>query len=96
MPLRRRPEIRDSHDLARQVWLGTTGFDRPDDLWPWLMRSRICGAGTALDLTRGNQAVGVAQDYGRLGIPVRSARSGDKHGTASPEGDDPSLAVGLP
>src|ERR1700712_2720832 len=30
----RRVRIRDSFDLAWQDWLGTAGFDRPDDLWP--------------------------------------------------------------
>jgi predicted oxidoreductase len=30
----RRMRIRDSRELAWQDWLGTAGFDRPDDLWP--------------------------------------------------------------
>ena len=37
--LRRQPRtarlgIRDSHELALQDWLGTAGFDRPEDHWP--------------------------------------------------------------
>jgi predicted oxidoreductase len=30
----RRMGIRDSHELALQDWLGTAGFDRPEDYWP--------------------------------------------------------------
>jgi hypothetical protein len=26
--------IHDSHELALQDWLGTAGFDRPEDYWP--------------------------------------------------------------
>lgn len=33
-PEQRRLRIRDSHELAWQDWLGTAGFDRPEDLWP--------------------------------------------------------------
>jgi predicted oxidoreductase len=33
-PEQRRMRIKDSRDLAWQDWLGTAGFDRPDDLWP--------------------------------------------------------------
>src|SRR4051794_1541543 len=33
-PEQRRLGIRDSHDLALQDWLGTAGFDRPEDHWP--------------------------------------------------------------
>jgi hypothetical protein len=33
-PEQRRMRIRDSHELAWQDWLGTAGFDRPDDAWP--------------------------------------------------------------
>jgi predicted oxidoreductase len=33
-PEQRRMRIRDSRELAWQDWLGTAGFDRPDDLWP--------------------------------------------------------------
>jgi predicted oxidoreductase len=33
-PEQRRLRIRDSHELAWQDWLGTAGFDRPDDAWP--------------------------------------------------------------
>lgn len=32
-PEQRRMGIRDSLDLARQDWLGTAGFDRPEDDW---------------------------------------------------------------
>jgi predicted oxidoreductase len=32
-PEQRRMGIRDSVDLARQDWLGSAGFDRPDDAW---------------------------------------------------------------
>lgn len=33
-PEQRRLGVRDSHDLAWQDWLGTAGFDRPEDHWP--------------------------------------------------------------
>ncbi|MFI6643321.1 FAD-binding dehydrogenase [Streptomyces sp. NPDC050504] len=33
-PEQRRLRVRDSHDLALQDWLGTAGFDRPEDHWP--------------------------------------------------------------
>ncbi|MFI8964235.1 FAD-binding dehydrogenase [Streptomyces sp. NPDC053493] len=33
-PEQRRMRIRDSHALALQDWLGTAGFDRPEDDWP--------------------------------------------------------------
>ncbi len=33
-PEQRRLGIRDSHELALQDWMGTAGFDRPEDHWP--------------------------------------------------------------
>lgn len=33
-PEQRRLRVRDSLDLARQDWLGSAGFDRPEDRWP--------------------------------------------------------------
>src|SRR5262245_7218112 len=33
-PEQRRMRIKDSRDLALQDWLGTAGFDRPEDAWP--------------------------------------------------------------
>ncbi|MEU3565463.1 FAD-binding dehydrogenase [Kitasatospora sp. NPDC127067] len=33
-PEQRRMRIRDSHALALRDWLGTAGFDRPEDAWP--------------------------------------------------------------
>src|SRR5512141_393460 len=33
-PEQRRLRIRDSHERAWQDWLGTAGFDRPEDEWP--------------------------------------------------------------
>ena len=33
-PEQRRLGIRDSYELAWQDWLGTAGFDRPEDYWP--------------------------------------------------------------
>ena len=33
-PEQRRMGIRDSYELALQDWLGTAGFDRPEDDWP--------------------------------------------------------------
>ena len=34
-PEQRRLGIKDSYDLAHQDWMGTAGFDREEDLWPW-------------------------------------------------------------
>jgi hypothetical protein len=33
-PEQRRMGVRDSRDLALQDWMGTAGFDRPEDHWP--------------------------------------------------------------
>ena len=33
-PEQRRMGVKDSHELAWQDWLGTAGFDRPEDEWP--------------------------------------------------------------
>ncbi|GII03024.1 FAD-binding dehydrogenase [Planobispora takensis] len=33
-PEQRRMGIRDSPELAHQDWMGTAGFDRPEDAWP--------------------------------------------------------------
>ena len=33
-PEQRRLRIKDSHDLALSDWMGTAGFDRPEDHWP--------------------------------------------------------------
>jgi uncharacterized protein len=33
-PEQRRLGIKDSYDLALQDWMGTAGFDRPEDHWP--------------------------------------------------------------
>jgi predicted oxidoreductase len=33
-PEQRRLRVRDSHALAWQDWLGSAGFDRPEDHWP--------------------------------------------------------------
>jgi uncharacterized protein len=33
-PEQRRMGVHDSHDLALQDWLGSAGFDRPEDEWP--------------------------------------------------------------
>ena len=33
-PEQRRLRVRDSLELARQDWMGTAGFDRPEDAWP--------------------------------------------------------------
>ncbi|HYQ32998.1 MAG TPA: FAD-dependent oxidoreductase, partial [Lapillicoccus sp.] len=35
-PEQRRMGVKDSVELAWQDWLGTAGFDRPEDHWPGL------------------------------------------------------------
>ena len=59
-PEQRRARIRDSLELAWQDWLGTAGFDRPEDEWPrrWARayvefathekRDWLCGMGLRL------------------------------------------------
>src|SRR3954471_57402 len=33
-PEQRRARVKDSYELALQDWMGTAGFDRPEDAWP--------------------------------------------------------------
>ena len=33
-PEQRRLRVHDSYELARRDWMGTAGFDRPEDAWP--------------------------------------------------------------
>ena len=33
-PEQRRARVKDSYELALQDWMGTAGFDRPEDEWP--------------------------------------------------------------
>ena len=49
-PEQRRMGIRDSHELALSDWMGSAGFDRPEDHWPraWATpalqaRTKRCG-----------------------------------------------------
>ena len=46
-PEQRRMGIRDSYDLALEDWLGTAGFDRPEDHWPrqWALAYLAFAAG---------------------------------------------------
>jgi predicted oxidoreductase len=54
-PEQRRLRIRDSRELAWQDWLGTAGFDRPEDEWPrkW--------AEAYVDFTAGEKRTWLAQ-----------------------------------
>src|SRR3954467_10463962 len=53
-PEQRRMGIKDSHDLALQDWMGTAGFDRPEDLWPkkWAQAYVAFAAGEKRDWLR--------------------------------------------
>lgn len=53
-PEQRRMGIRDSLELARQDWLGTAGFDRPEDYWPraWAESYLAFAAGEKRDWLR--------------------------------------------
>src|SRR5579859_1534213 len=42
-PEQRRLRIKDSYDLAMQDWLGSAGFDRPEDHWPRLWAEAYVG-----------------------------------------------------
>src|ERR1700747_3662402 len=46
-PEQRRFRVRDSPELALQDWLGSAGFDRPEDAWPrrWAEAYVECAAG---------------------------------------------------
>lgn len=55
-PEQRRMGIRDSYELAMQDWLGTAGFDRPEDEWPrrWAEAYVAFAAGEKRAWLRGN------------------------------------------
>jgi uncharacterized protein len=54
-PEQRRLRVRDSRELAWQDWLGTAGFDRPEDAWPrrWAERYVDFAAGEKRSWLRG-------------------------------------------
>src|ERR1700720_958150 len=69
-PEQRRMGIRDSHELALQDWLGTAGFDRPEDHRPrrW--------AEAYVDFAAGEKRAGVAAQGIKLMPNVGGAGGG--------------------
>ncbi|MBK4217630.1 FAD-binding dehydrogenase [Paracoccus caeni] len=81
-PEQRRMRIRDNLDLARQDWLGSAGFDRPEDYWPRLW------ADAYLDFAAGEMR-GWLHGMGMRWFPVvgwaeRGGSLADGHGNSVP------------
>ena len=74
-PEQRRLGIHDSHELALQDWLGTAGFDRPEDHWPrqWAHAYVDFAAGEKRSWLRGTRAADLPA--GRLGRARRLRRT---------------------
>ena len=68
-PEQRRLRIKDSRELAWQDWLGTAGFDRPDDAWPrrW--------AEAYVDFASGEKRAWLARDGREVGAERRLGRA---------------------
>ncbi len=81
-PEQRRMGIRDTIDLARQDWLGSAGFDRPEDYWPrqW--------ADAYLDFAAGEKRAWLHQQGMRwfpvVGWAERGGSRADGHGNSVP------------
>jgi predicted oxidoreductase len=96
-PEQRRMGIRDSYDLALEDWLGTAGFDRPEDHWPrqWALAYLAFAAGEkrawlAAQGLRWFPVVGWAErgGYGAIGhgnsVPRFHVTWGTGHGVLEP------------
>ncbi|ATN35422.1 FAD-binding dehydrogenase [Rhizobium sp. ACO-34A] len=81
-PEQRRMGIRDTVDLARQDWLGSAAFDRPEDYWPrhW--------ADAYLDFAAGEKRAWLHQQGMRwfpvVGWAERGGSRADGHGNSVP------------
>jgi predicted oxidoreductase len=81
-PEQRRMGIRDSRDLAWQDWLGSAGFDRPEDEWPrrWAEAYVDFAAGEKRSWLRG-QGVRL---FPVVGWAERGGYLADGHGNSVP------------
>jgi len=70
-PEQRRMRITDSRELALQDWMGTAGFDRPEDEWPrrWAEAyvDFAAGSGEHTHRDRGLRAGGPGRDRHQRG-----------------------------
>lgn len=81
-PEQRRMGIKDSYDLAWQDWLGTAGFDRPEDHWPRKWAEAYVGwaAGGKREWLR-DQGIGLMP---QVGWAERGDGTADGHGNSVP------------
>jgi len=81
-PEQRRMGVHDSRDLAWQDWLGTAGFDRPDDEWPrrWAEAYVDFAAGEKRSWLRQQGA----QIFPVVGWAERGGYLADGHGNSVP------------
>jgi predicted oxidoreductase len=81
-PEQRRLGIRDSHELALQDWLGTAGFDRPEDYWPrqWAHAYVDFAAGEKRSWLRGRGL----QIFPLVGWAERGGYDAQGHGNSVP------------
>lgn len=81
-PEQRRLGIRDSFELARQDWLGSAGFDRPEDYWPrhWAEAYLEFAAGEKRDWLH-RQGV---RFFPVVGWAERGGAQADGHGNSVP------------
>lgn len=81
-PEQRRMGIRDSRDLAEQDWLGSAGFDRPEDAMPrrWAKAYLDFAAGPMRDYLQG---VGMRW-FPVVGWAERGGGAADGHGNSVP------------
>jgi hypothetical protein len=81
-PEQRRLGVRDSHELALQDWLGTAGFDRPEDYWPrqWAHAYVDFAAGEKRSWLRGRGL----QIFPLVGWAERGGYDAQGHGNSVP------------
>ncbi|MFB1294744.1 FAD-binding dehydrogenase [Mycobacterium sp. pW049] len=81
-PEQRRWGIRDSHELALQDWLGSAGFDRPEDHWPrqWAHAYVDFAAGEKRSFLRDRGL----QTFALVGWAERGGYDANGHGNSVP------------
>lgn len=81
-PEQRRMGIKDSYELAWQDWLGTAGFDRPEDHWPRKWAEAYVGwaAGGKREWLR-DQGIGLMP---QVGWAERGDGTAEGHGNSVP------------
>lgn len=81
-PEQRRFGIRDSHELALQDWMGSAGFDRPEDHWPrqWAHAYVDFAAGEKRSYLRDRGL----QTFALVGWAERGGYNANGHGNSVP------------